>query len=164
MGVSANLVADSGALALFLCSYLGLIITLVGALSLGWALTGSPTTAAWPLPPRYGRAFRLAFLGLLSALAGFPPFFFLAPKLALFSRLIGAASLGAGALLGATLLAGWYVYWQGATGLFASATPTLATGRRLPRAGALALASALLGPLALSGLLLDLWALAQWLA
>lgn len=155
---------DSGALGLFICSYLSLIIFFVGALGLGWALTPAADTAAWPTPPRYGRVFRLTFVGLLAALGGFPPFFFLAPKLALFSALVARGSWGVIGFLGGTLLAGWYVYWQGATGLFEGAARPLGGSRRLTRGGALALTCALTAPLLLSGFLLDLWAVAQWLA
>lgn len=155
---------ESGALALFICSYLSLIILFVGALSLGWALTPEAEAGAWPVPPRYGRLFRLAFWGLLGALGGFPPFFFLAPKLALFSSLVAKGSWGLLGFLCGTLLAGWYVYWQGAAGLFEGAARPLRGGRRLTRGGGLALTAALVAPLLLSGCLLDLWALAQWLA
>jgi hypothetical protein len=164
MAPHLNTPTESGALALFLCSYLTLIVLFVGALGLGWALTPEPSSGAWPMPPRYGRLFRLTFLGLLGALGGFPPFFFLAPKLALFSSLVGAGSWGLLGFLSGTLLAGWYVYWQGASGLFESAGRPLKAGAPLTRGGALALTLALMGPLALSGFLLDLWALAQWLA
>jgi hypothetical protein len=159
----ANL-PESGPLGLFLCSYLALVIVLAGALGLGWALGPGAEVGAWPLPPRYSRSFRLAFLGLLGALGGFPPFFFLAPKLALFSALVARGSWGLLGLMGAALLAGWYVYWQGATGLFEGTAQPLRGGRPLSRGGALALALALGGPLLLSGFVLDLWALAQWLA
>lgn len=164
MTTALNPTLDSGALGLFVCSYLTLIVLFVGTLGLGWALTPAAETAAWPNPPRYGRIFRLTFIGLLGALGGFPPFFFLAPKLALFSTLVARGSWGALGFLGGTLLAGWYVYWQGATGLFEGATRPLGGGRRLTRGGGLALTLALTVPMLLSGFLLDLWALAQWLS
>lgn len=164
LGLYVATPSDSAPLGLFICSYLTLIILFVGALGLAWALTPAADVGGWPLPPRYGRLFRLTFLGLLGALGGFPPFFFLAPKLALFSALVARGAWGLLAFLGATLLAGWYVYWQGAVGLFEGGGRPLQGGRRLSRGGALALALALLAPLCLSAFLLDLWALAQWLA
>ena len=106
MNVVLGTTLDSGALGLFICSYLTLIILFVGTLGLGWALTPAADTASWPTPPRYGRVFRLTFVGLLGALGGFPPFFFLAPKLALFSALVARGSWGLLGFLGGTLLAG----------------------------------------------------------
>lgn len=164
MGAALNATPVGGALGLFILCYLGLVILFVGALNLGWALAPAAEAAVWPVPPRYGRAFRLTFVALLAALGGFPPFFFLAPKLALFSALVSHGSWGLLGFMGGTLLAGWYVYWQGASGLFEGAARPAAGSRGLSRGGALALALALTAPLALSGLLLDLWALAQWLA
>lgn len=155
---------EGGALALFICSYLGLIVVFAGTLGLGWALTPGADVGTWPVPPRYGRIFRLTFWGLLAALGGFPPFFFLAPKLALFSTLVGRGSWGLIGFLAGTLLAGWYVYWQGASGLFEGASRPLRGGATLTRGGGLALTFALLGPVLMSGFLLDLWALAQALA
>jgi NADH:ubiquinone oxidoreductase subunit 2 (subunit N) len=155
---------DSGALALFVLSYLFLVMTFVGVLALAWSLVSRPSHNQWPLPPRHHRAFRLAFVGLLAALGGFPPFFFLAPKLAIFTSLVANASWGLCGFLGLTLMVGWYVYWQGASGLFEGAAPEVGSPRQLSRGGGLVLCLALLGPIFLSGMLLDLWALAQWLA
>jgi hypothetical protein len=95
-----------GALGLFMASYLSLIILLVGVLNLGWSLSPLADAAAWPTPPRYGRIFRVIFISLLAALGGFPPFFFLAPKLALFSAIVARGSWGLLGFTGATLLAG----------------------------------------------------------
>ena len=56
------------------------------------------------------------------------------------------------------------MYWQGASGLFEGSGRPATGGRGLSRGGGLALALAIAAPLALSGCLLDLWAVAQWLA
>lgn len=73
------------AIGLFLAGYLFLILCFTAVLGLGWGLEAAQGSATWPYPQRYGRLFSAAFLGLLAALGGLPPFFFLGPKLALFS-------------------------------------------------------------------------------
>ncbi len=87
----------------------------------------------------------------------------LGPKLALFSWLAATNSAAVVALGAGVLLLGWYVYWQGASGLFENGSHALKPSRGLTQSGATILLGALLGPLALSGCMLDLWALAHWL-
>lgn len=156
MSQAPSPLVESGALALFILSYLFLVIAFVGTLALAWALVPQPSHNTWPLPSRWGRAFRVAFMGLLAALGGFPPFFFLAPKLALFTALVSHGAWGLLAFVGATVFVGWYVYWQGASGLLEGAQQGLGPARGLTRPGGLVLCLALLSPLLLSGLLLDL--------
>lgn len=164
MGATTQSLLGAGPVGLFLVSYLVLILLFVGTLGLGWALTPTAPLGPWPNPARYGRVFRLAWLGLLGALSGFPPFFFLAPKLALFSFIAARGSWGLVGFMGCVLVAGWYVYWQGASAILDPAGRPVGRATGLTRGGALALATALLLPLALSGLILDLWGLAQALA
>lgn len=80
-----NLLGGSTSLALFLFSYLVIVSMLAALLGLGWNLEESFNSNSWPQPQRYARVFNLAFLCSLVALGGFPPFFFLGPKLAVFS-------------------------------------------------------------------------------
>ena len=84
----------STALGLFLCSYLLLVFLVAALLGLGRSLEARSNESNWPQPRRYGRLFSLAFLVLLSALGGLPPFFFLGPKLALFSWLVSLGAWG----------------------------------------------------------------------
>ena len=151
------------ALALFLLSYLLVVFLFAATLALGWNLEAALASSAWPQPQKYSRVFSMAFLSLLSALGGLPPFFLLGPKLAMFSWLVSLGALGSTLLAAITLMAGWYIYWQAATGLFDLGGSTVKKARPLTRGGALVLLASLALPLALSGLLLDLWALSHWL-
>lgn len=156
--------SGSTGLILFLLSYLFVVFIFSALLGLGWGLELRAGSSSWPQPQRYGRLFSLAFLSLLSALGGFPPFFLLGPKLAIFSWLVSLGAWGSVMLSSAVLLVGWYVYWQAATGLFDLGGTELKASRPLTRGGALLILSCLTLPLVLSGFMLDLWALAHWAA
>lgn len=160
---AAYTLGGSTGLALFLLSYLVIVMIFGALLGLGWSLDVSGTSRSWPQPQRYSRVFSLAFLCLLSTLGGFPPFFLLGPKLAIFSWLVGLGAWGSIFLLSFILLLGWYIYWQAATGLFDVGGHQIRPSKPLTRGGGLIVMWSLVLPLALSGLLLDLWALAHWL-
>lgn len=120
------------------------------------------SSTSWPQPQRYSRIFSLAFLSLLSALGGFPPFFLLGPKLAIFSWLVGLGAWGSVLLSSLVLLMGWYIYWQAATGLFDTGGSAIRRSKPLSRGGAFLVMVCLILPCALSGFLFDLWALSHW--
>ena len=162
LGPVAQSLNGATGLLLFLVSYLFVIFIFSALLGLGWGLESRVSPTSWPRPQRYGRLFSLAFLSLLSALGGFPPFFLLGPKLAIFSWLVSLGAWGSFVLLSVILLMGWYIYWQAATGLFDLGGTEVRPSRGLTRGGALILLGSLALPLALSGFLLDLWALAHW--
>ena len=96
----------AAALGLFLVGYLFIVFTFAALLGLGWTLEITPSASLWPHPQRYGRLFNLAFLSLLAALGGFPPFFFLGPKLAIFAWLVSLGAWGSIALACLVLLMG----------------------------------------------------------
>lgn len=162
LGPTSYSLNGSTGLFLFLISYLFVVFIFSALLGLGWGLESRVSPTSWPRPQRYSRLFSLAFLSLLSALGGFPPLFLLGPKLAIFSWLVSLGAWGSIALLSAILLMGWYIYWQAATGLFDFGGNEVKSTGGLTRGGALVLLGALTLPLALSGFLLDLWALAHW--
>ncbi len=95
-------------------------------------------------------------------MGGFPPFFLLGPKLAIFSWLVGLGAWGSVLLSSLILLMGWYIYWQASTGLFDNGGNSIRRSKPVSRGGALVILICLTLPLALSGFLLDLWALSHW--
>jgi len=98
--------SNTMALSVFLLGYLFIVFLFAALLGLGWNLDSTSGHGAWPHPMRYGRVFHLVFLSLLGALGGFPPFFFLASKLALFAWLVSLGAWGSAALGCALLLIG----------------------------------------------------------
>lgn len=162
MVTGANDLGGSTALLLFLMSYLFVVFLFAALVGLGWSLESCLAPSSWPRPQRYSRVFSVAFLILLSALGGFPPFFLLGPKLAIFSWLVGLGAWGSVLLASIALLLGWYVYWQAASGLLDAGGSHLKPSKGLTRGGAAVVLLCLVLPLGLSGFLLDLWALAHW--